>query len=185
MPAKLYVTPLIVVLVVATAAELTDPEPKATSPLFAALAPYPIAVAFTADAVAFPPMAVAPAADAAANEPSAVAEYPEAVVSQPIAVAGAVVPIMLEPEFAVAAEPIAISPAVTAYVIPVLPPIAIAPVTRVAPPPAAYCAKTACGDAISATANNATTLRLFGFPRAESFSEAATQAPSASFQIVL
>ena len=45
-----------------------------------------------------------------------------------MATAGPMVPITFEPEFAAAAEPIAMSPAVDAFVIPLLPPIAIAPV---------------------------------------------------------
>jgi len=63
--------------------------------------------------------------------------------------------------------------------------IAWAPVD--VPPPAKYCACAtlpAAAPATSATvATTFTTADLFGLPRAESCSDAATQAPRASFQI--
>ncbi|MDR9238595.1 hypothetical protein FEP07_02602 [Burkholderia multivorans] len=82
-------------------------------------------------------------------------------------------------------EPLAV------VVLPLLPPIAIAwlPVAATPPPvpPAEYCACATLPTAAPATsatvATAFTTADLFGLPRAESISDAATQAPRASFQI--
>lgn len=93
---------------------------------------------------------------------------------------------------AVAFAPIAIEVAPLAVVVlPALPPIAIAcdpdATTEPPNPPALYCACATLptvAPATSATAATAfATADLFGLPRAESCSEAATQAPRASFQI--
>ncbi len=62
----------------------------------------------------------------------------------------------------------------------------MAEVEVVVPPPVAYCA---CATWLAAPATSTAvvtalaTADLFGFPRAESFSEAATHAPRDSFQI--
>ncbi|KGE05810.1 hypothetical protein LA03_34320 [Burkholderia gladioli] len=67
-----------------------------------------------------------------------------------------------------------------------LPPIAMVEVEAATPPPVAYCA---CATWLVAPATSTAvvtalaTADLFGFPRAESFSEAATHAPRDSFQI--
>lgn len=70
-PAKLYVVPFSVTPVVATAAEVTDPDPRATALVFPALAPKPIAVPPSAVAVAVEPMAVAFVPEAHALAPNA------------------------------------------------------------------------------------------------------------------
>lgn len=70
-PAKLYVVPLSITLEVATAADVTDPDPRATALLFPALDPKPIAVPPVAVAVAVEPMAVAFVPEAHAVAPNA------------------------------------------------------------------------------------------------------------------
>ncbi|KHJ59923.1 hypothetical protein [Burkholderia glumae] len=67
-----------------------------------------------------------------------------------------------------------------------LPPMAMADVLVVAPPPVAYCACTALlpAPAISTAVVTAlVTADLFGLPLAESISDTATHAPRDSFQI--
>ncbi len=108
---------------------------------------------------------------------------PVAVAPLPTAIT--VVPIAVEP------LPIAIEAVPDAVAAPddstVPPPIAMAWVLVVEPPPAVYCASATLFCVAPATSmavvTALATADLFGFPRAESISEAATQAPSDSFQI--
>jgi hypothetical protein len=89
----------------------------------------------------------------------------------------------------VALAPIAIDVAPDAVVVlPAKPPIAIACPPVAVPPPAEYCACATFMPALALRTTTAIALAtddLFGLPRADEISDAATHAPRASFQMVL
>ena len=82
-PAKLYVTPLMIVLGVATAVVVVEPEPKATAPALLADAPEPIATPLDAFVLAALPKASEFVPDAVVLAPSAVASAAPAVAPNP------------------------------------------------------------------------------------------------------
>ena len=90
---------------------------------------------------------------------------------------------------ALALAPIAIDVVPEAVVVlPLEPPMAIACAPVAVPFPTAYCASATFTPALAASTTTAmafATEDLFGLPRADEISDAATHAPSASFQMVL
>ena len=156
----------------------------------------PIATEFSAFAVEPKPSAVAPAPLAVVSRPAATPQRPAddcmPVATAPLPVACANEPYTVTP---VQPLPLELHPATTEYVPEpspawfCVPPGLTRPTVLLLPVKQVCCvlsvlASASPGRLIASAATAATTTAdLFGLPRAESISDAATQAPSASFQI--